>query len=105
MQKNLDEFSRAGIRPVAISVDKPEVSADLSRKAGYTFTILSDPDTATIRQYHLLHKGAGPEGHDISRPAEFLVDSTGTVRWVNFTEDLRVRARANEMLAAAKMIP
>jgi len=31
-----------------------------------------------------------------------LVDSSGMVRWVNFTEDVRVRARADEMLAAAK---
>jgi len=57
-----------------------------------------------IRRYDLLHKGAGPEGSDISRPAEFLVDSSGVVRWTNFTEDIRVRARADEMLAAAKML-
>jgi len=30
----------------------------------------------------------------------FLVDSSGTVRWTNFTEDIRIRARADEMLAA-----
>ena len=90
------------MRPVAISVDAPDVSHKLAGKAGYTFTILSDPDTAVIRRYDLLHKAGGPEGTDISRPAEFLVDSAGIVRWTNFTEDIRVRARANEMLAAAK---
>ena len=89
---------------MAICVDTPQQSADLSKKVGYTFPILSDPNTETIRQYHLLHKGAGPEGHDISRPAEFLIDSTGTVRWANFTEDIRVRARAEEMLEAARKI-
>jgi len=47
----------------------------------------------------------GPNGTDISRPAEFLVDTTGTVRWVNFTEDMRVRAKAETMLAAANAIP
>jgi hypothetical protein len=47
----------------------------------------------------------GPNGTDISRPAEFLVDTTGTVRWVNFAEDIRVRAKAEAMLAAAKAIP
>jgi len=52
----------------------------------------------------LLHPKGGPDGHDISRPAEFLVDRTGTVRWTNFTEDIRVRARAAEMLAAAQAI-
>ena len=85
-------------------MDPPEVSRDLSKKAGYTFSILSDPNAEVIRRYNLLHVGGGPEGHDIARPAEFLVDSSRVVRWVNFTEDIRVRARADEMLAAAKTI-
>jgi peroxiredoxin len=87
---------------VAISVDTPEVSHKLAAKAGYTFPILSDPGSAVIRRYDLLHKGGGPDSSDISRPAEFLVDSSGVVRWTNFTEDIRVRARADEMLAAAR---
>ena len=90
------------MRPVAISVDAPEVSRNLAGKAGYTFPILAYTTTETIRRYNLLHKGGGPEGSDIARPAEFLVDSSGVVRWVNFTEDVRVRAKADEMLAAAK---
>ena len=57
-----------------------------------------------IRRYHILHRAGGPDGHDIARPAEFLVDSSKIVRWTNFTEDVRVRARADEMLAAAKML-
>jgi peroxiredoxin len=85
-------------------VDTPEVSHDLSKKAGYTFPILSDPQLDAIRRYHLVHAGAGPERHDIARPAEFLVDSSCTVRWVNFTEDVRIRARADQMLAAARSI-
>ncbi len=90
------------MRPVAISVDTPEVSRNLAGKAGYTFPILSDPTAETIRRYNLLHKAGGPEGSDIARPAEFLVDTSGTVRWTNFTEDIRIRAKADEMLAAAK---
>ena len=104
MEKRLPELEAAGVRPVAISVDVPELSRDLAHEAGYTFPILSDPDTAVIRRYHLLHTGGGPDGHDIARPAEFLVDSSKIVRWTNFTEDIRVRARAGEMLAAAKQL-
>jgi peroxiredoxin len=85
-------------------VDTPDLSRDLSVKAGYTFPLLSDPDTSVIRNYHLLHVGAGPDGHDIARPAEFLVDAFKIVRWTNFTEDIRVRARADEMLAAARQL-
>jgi peroxiredoxin len=105
VQKRLSEFQAAGVRPVAISVDPPEVSRDLCRKAGYTFTVLSDPGALVIRRYDLLHAAGGPNGTDIARPAEFLVDSTGIVRWVNFTEDIRVRARADQMLAAARNLP
>ena len=105
IQKDLREFHDAGIRPIAISVDTPQVSGNLCSKAGYTFPFLSDPKAEVIRRYDLLHVGGGPNGSDISRPAEFLVDSSGTVRWVNFTEDFRVRAKADQMLAVAKAIP
>jgi peroxiredoxin len=76
----------------------------LRRNAGFTFTFLSDPNLDVIRRYAWEHAAAGPDGHDISRPAEFLVDRSGTVRWENFTEDIRVRPRAQEMLAAARDI-
>jgi peroxiredoxin len=105
IQKDLSEFQAAGIRPVAISVDSPQQSSELCGKAGYTFPFLSDPKAEVIRRYDLLHVGASPEHADISRPAEFLVDSSGTVRWANFAEDIRVRAKADEMLAVAKAIP
>jgi peroxiredoxin len=42
--------------------------------------------------------------YDVARPAEFLVDPSGTVRWVNLTGDFRVRARPDEMLAAARAL-
>jgi peroxiredoxin len=98
----LPEFAVAGVRPVGISVDSPEVSRELIRKAGFGFTILSDANREAMGRYDLQHARGGPERQDIERPAEFLVDSSGVVRWTNFTEDVRVRARANEMLAKAK---
>jgi len=93
------------VRPVAISVDKPEESRDLMRKTGYSFTFLSDPNAEVIRRYDIVHKGAGMGGRDVARPAEFLVDRGGVVRWRNLTEDLRVRARPEAMVAAAKALP
>jgi peroxiredoxin len=100
----LDKFHQAGIRPVAISVDSPEVSRDLCEKAGYTFTFLSDPKAEAIRRYDLVHAGAGINGQDIARPAEFLVDSSGTVRWLNLTENYWVRARPEQILEAAQTL-
>jgi peroxiredoxin len=92
------------VRPVAISVDVPEQSETLRRKAGYTFTFLSDPSLGAIKRYGVVHKNAVGDGRDIARPAEFLVDRSGTVRWVNLTNNIRVRARPEQMLDAAKSL-
>ena len=74
------------------------------QKAGYSFPFLSDQKTEAIRRYDLVHKGAGITGNDIARPAEFLIDSSGTVRWVNLTENYWVRARPEQVLEVAKLL-
>jgi len=100
----LDQFRRRGVALVAISVDTGAETRELCRSQGYSFTFLSDPHTEVIRRYDLLHPGAGEKGQDIARPAEFLVDSRGTVRWMNLTDDIRVRARPEVVLQAIDRI-
>ncbi len=85
------------MRLVAISVDPVEVTARHCEKQGYTFVFLSDPKAEVIRRYDLVHTG-GHGAEDIARPAEFLVDPGGVVRWVNLTESFRVRAKGEEIL-------
>jgi len=92
------------MRPIAISVDTPAISRNLCARNGYTFTFLSDPKAEVIRRYDLVHPRAGIKGQDIARPAEFLLDSSGTIRWVNLTNDFRVRARPEQMIEAAKQL-
>jgi len=94
------EFDARRVRLVAISVDPPEINRDHCRKQGYTYTFLSDMKSEVIRLYDLEHAGGGPGGTDISRPAEFLIDATGTVRWANLTKSFIVRARPEEILKA-----
>ena len=89
---------------MAISVDSPETSRNLMQQQGYTFTFLSDPNTEAIRRFDLVHAGQGEGGHDIARPAELLVDSTGTVRWVHLTENYWVRARPEQVLEVSKLL-
>ena len=97
-QKHLSEFESRGIRLVAISVDPVEINQRHTRKLGYTFPFLADPKAEVIRRYDLLHSGGGPRGQDISRPAEFLLDGSGTVTWRNLTENASVRARPEQVL-------
>ena len=104
IERSLSKFNEAGIRPVAISVDTSEDSRKLAQNQGYTFPILSDHSADVIRRYDLAHAGAGIHGEDIARPAEFLVDSTGTVRWINLTENYWIRARPEQVLEVSKLL-
>jgi peroxiredoxin len=99
-QQRLSEFDARGIRVVGVSVDPPEINRRQSQKLGYTFPLLSDLKAEVIRRYDVLHPGAGPKGADIARPAEFLVDANGVVRWVNLTESIAVRVRPGQVLSA-----
>ena len=96
----MSEFEARGVRIVAISTDPPDVNQPHRAKVGLTFPLLSDPKAEVIRRYDLLHAGGGPAGADIARPAEFLIDPSGTVIWVNLTESVTVRAWPQEVLKA-----
>lgn len=74
------------------------------QQTGYTFPFLSDQNNEVIKRYDLVHAGQGENGRDIARPAEFLIDSSGTVRWVHMTENYWVRARPEEVLEVAKLL-
>ncbi len=85
-------------------MDSVDETRNLCRKQGYTFDFLSDPQAEVIRRYGVLHAGGAPDAKDIARPAEFLLDRAGIVRWENFTENLGVRARPQQVLAAAQSL-
>ena len=104
-QQHLSEFEARGVRVVGISVDPPKISRRQSQKIGYTLPLLSDPNAKVIRRYDVLHAGAGLKGADVARPAEFLLDSNGIVRWVNLTENIAVRARPEQVLDALGQLP
>lgn len=89
---------------MAISVDPPEVTREHIAKMGFTYTFLSDSKAEVIRRYDLLHPDGGQTG-DIARPGEFLIDPTGTVRWVDLTENFWVRARPEMVLQAYDRAP
>lgn len=106
IEDNLDNFTAAGIRVVGISVDTPEQTRlHMQQQAGYTFTFLSDSKLDAIRSYDLVHVKEMASGKDISRPAEFLLDSSGTVRWRMVTENFFKTPRPEQVLDAAKSLP
>ena len=83
---------------VGISVDSPEETRALAQSQGHDFPLLADQGATTIRSYGVLHEHAGEKGKDIARPAEFLIDHGGTIRWVNLAPNVLSRLRPETVL-------
>ena len=98
LQSSIEEFRARGVEVVAISPDSVEQNRGVADRLGLEFSILSDPELATIETFGLVHAGAGPGGGDIPRPASFLIRE-GVVRWRDLTDNWRVRPRPREILA------
>jgi len=99
-EERLEDFNARHVRVVGISVDPPETSREHRRTMGLTYPLLSDAGLHAIRAYDLVHAGAGSEGADIARPAEFLIDAAGIVRWAGLTDSIAVRTRPEVVLKA-----
>jgi peroxiredoxin len=99
-ERRLAEFRARGVAIAAISVDSNEESRRLAESQHYSFPLLSDPRAETIRAYGILHAHAGEDGRDIARPAEFLVDADGKIRWENLTETILARLHPQTVLDA-----
>jgi len=53
----------------------------------------------------VIHERGGEDGHDIARPAEFLVDESGTIRWVNLAKSVLARLRPETVLHVIDGMP
>ncbi|GIW42338.1 MAG: hypothetical protein KatS3mg076_2915 [Candidatus Binatia bacterium] len=96
LQLNIDEFRKRDCEILAVVVDPPETNAKVVADLGLEYRVLSDPELRVIDAYGLRHAGT-PAG-DIARPASFLLDSNGTIRWRNLTENYRVRPSPETIL-------
>lgn len=99
IEEHRQTIESRGVRLVAISVDPPATTREHIKKQGYNFLFLSDEQHEVLRQWDLVHPGAF-RGEDIARPAEFLLDPEGVVRWVNLTDRYQVRPKGEQILEA-----
>ena len=107
MQSSIDELRAADAQVLAICADSVKENLDATLKLSLDFPLLSDPDTKVIKAYGLLHEDAmTAEGtSDIARPAVFVIDRGGIVRWRQLTDNWRVRVRPETILERLAEIP
>ena len=79
-------------------VDPVEQNAKVVRELALSFPILADTEHRVIDTYDLRHDDGGPDGA-IARPATFVIDHDGIIRWRNLTDNYRLRPSADDVLA------
>jgi peroxiredoxin len=108
-----------GLEIVFFSTDRPEILYSSLKAADIHYTLLSDShleaakafhvayhlDDATIakqKQYGVnLDETTGTTLHELPVPSVFIIDTTGTIRYVYSNPDYKVRLASDALLAAA----
>ena len=80
-------------------MDDQDKSRQLVEKLKLPFPVLSDVDHKVIDAYDLYN----PAGK-IAKPAMFVLDKKGVVRWVFLDEDFRIRAVDDIVLGELKKL-
>lgn len=84
----------------AISYDSVAVLKQFSARAGVTFPLLSDPDSAVIRRYGILNETIDKDTpfYGIPYPGTYILDPKGVIVSKYFEDDYRVRDTAASIL-------
>lgn len=88
-----------------MSADPAAATRDKLGSAGIEFPLLADPDLEAIDAYGVRHPSGGLGGHDIARPATFLIDAQGKIVWRDLTDNWRVRVRPERLLERLASVP
>jgi len=122
LRKAEGELQARGFDVLFLSGDKPEVLRSSLEDQKVTYTLLSDSrmqaarafniafrlDDATYKQYQAygidLEDASGETHHQLPVPAVFIVDRSGTIRFVFADPDYKVRLQSAELLAVAREI-
>jgi len=106
LQSRIEEIRDHGGKVVAICVDSIEKNLGVAEQLKLDFPILSDADLVATDAYGLRHKLGNPmEGRDISRPAVFILDNQGIVRWRHLTDNWRVRVHPETIVQQLADLP
>jgi len=107
------DLTDAGYQLLAISPDKPEELAKTMDKDKLTYTLLSDSDAAAIQafglafkaastQFNMLEQYSGATHHALPVPAVYILGTDGTIKFVHFDPDYKVRMDPAKILEQAK---
>ena len=97
----MNDFATAGISVFALSYDEVDALADFREAYDITYPLLSDPDSAVIRQFGILNTLIAEDDHPwfgIPFPGSFIVNADGVITHKFFEHNLALRTGPETLL-------
>jgi peroxiredoxin len=109
-----------GFEIVFLSTDRPEILYSSLKATDIHYTLLSDSHLGAAKAFHVAYrlddatlalqrkygvdvdKTTGNTLHELPVPSVFIIDTTGTIRFVYSNPDYKIRLGAEALMAAAK---
>lgn len=96
------ELDALGAQVLAISVDGQPDAAALKTKLRFPFPVLSDPSHAVIDRYGGIEARLR-QGIAIGKPATYVLDREGRIRWSYVGEDFADRPLVEEVIDQVRL--
>src|ERR1700724_3429683 len=113
------KLRKSGFEIVFLSTDRPELLYTSLKATDVHYTLLSDSHLEAAKAFHVayrldeasiqmqnkygvdLEKTTGTTLHELPVPPVFIIDTSGTIRYVYSNPDYKIRLGADALLAAA----
>jgi peroxiredoxin len=99
IEKNLPELEKREARAVAIMAQDPARMREYLQSHAYPFPVLADAGREVVKEYGVYVR-ANFESINIARPANFVLDAAGTIRFIHISSVQIEFASFADILAA-----
>lgn len=103
LQKAKERFEAQGLKLAAISYDSRAILKEFAERMKIDYPLLSDPESAIIRRFHVLNEKAVGINKGMALPGFFYIDRSGVIREKYFEVSYADRFTPNNVIA--KLFP
>jgi peroxiredoxin len=114
------KLRNSGFEIVFLSTDRPELLYSSLKAADIHYTLLSDSQLEAAKAFHIayhvddatlakmreygvdLESTTGTKQHELPVPSVFIIDTSGTIRFVYSNPDYKIRLEADALWSAAQ---
>jgi mycoredoxin-dependent peroxiredoxin len=103
LSEQIDEFKKADTQLIGIFCQKAEPVKEWAEENKIPFPLLIDEQRETAKDYGVYVR-LSYDAFNIARPGNFLVDKTGTIKFVYVSSHQWDRCNTDKLVAEAKAI-